>query len=69
MRSRSKTLRLLLSLGLASCNPFETEASSSSDPSDPTPFSFFYTSLDAMRRLSGSENGFGGDLRFGNPPV
>jgi hypothetical protein len=28
-------------------------------------FSFFYTSLDAMRRLSGSANGFGGDLRFG----
>jgi hypothetical protein len=28
-------------------------------------FSFFYTSLDAMRRLSGSQNGFGGDLRFG----
>ena len=30
-------------------------------------FSFFYTSLDAMRRLSGSQNGFGGDLRFGMP--
>ena len=30
-------------------------------------FSFFYTSLDAMRRLSGSPNGFGGDLRFGMP--
>jgi hypothetical protein len=28
-------------------------------------FSFFYTSLDAMRRLSKSQNGFGGDLRFG----
>jgi hypothetical protein len=28
-------------------------------------FSFFYTSLDAMRRLSGSTNGFGGDLRYG----
>jgi hypothetical protein len=28
-------------------------------------FSFFVTSVDAMRRLSGSENGFGGDLRFG----
>ena len=28
-------------------------------------FSFFYTSLEAMRRLSGSQNGFGGDLRFG----
>jgi hypothetical protein len=30
-------------------------------------FSFFYTSLQAMRRLSGSEQGFGGDLRFGTP--
>jgi hypothetical protein len=28
-------------------------------------FSFFYTSLDAMKRLSGSANGFGGDLRYG----
>jgi len=26
------------------------------------PFSFFVTSLEAMRRLSGSEDGFGGDL-------
>ncbi|KFE64865.1 hypothetical protein DB31_1883 [Hyalangium minutum] len=29
------------------------------------PFSFFVTSLEAMRQLSGSQNGFGGDLRFG----
>ncbi len=28
-------------------------------------FSFFVTSLAAMRRLSNSEKGFGGDLRFG----
>lgn len=28
-------------------------------------FSFFVTSLAAMRQLSGSQNGFGGDLRFG----
>jgi hypothetical protein len=28
-------------------------------------FSFFVTSLNAMRRLSGSQDGFGGDLRFG----
>lgn len=28
-------------------------------------FSFFVTSLDAIRRLSKSQNGFGGDLRFG----
>jgi hypothetical protein len=28
-------------------------------------FSFFVTSLDAIRRLSKSQDGFGGDLRFG----
>lgn len=28
-------------------------------------FSFFVTSLKAMRELSGSDDGFGGDLRFG----
>jgi hypothetical protein len=28
-------------------------------------FSFFVTSLESMRELSGSQNGFGGDLRFG----
>ena len=29
------------------------------------PFSFFVTSLAAMQRLSGSSDGFGGDLRYG----
>jgi hypothetical protein len=29
-------------------------------------FSFFVTSLAGLRRLSGSEDGFGGDLRFGH---
>src|SRR6185436_11463029 len=28
-------------------------------------FSFFVTSLEALQRLSGSANGFGGDLRYG----
>ena len=28
-------------------------------------FSFFYTSLEGMQRLARSQNGFGGDLRFG----
>ena len=32
---------------------------------DAPPFSFFVTSLQAMRDLSGSADGFGGDLRFG----
>jgi hypothetical protein len=30
-------------------------------------FSFFLTSVKAMRRLSKSEKGFGGDLRYGEP--
>jgi hypothetical protein len=30
-------------------------------------FSFFVTSLEAMRKFSNSENGFGGDLRNGQP--
>ena len=30
-------------------------------------FSFFVTSLAVLRELSGNENGFGGDLRFGQP--
>lgn len=30
-----------------------------------TNFSFFVTSIEAMRELSGSQDGFGGDLRFG----
>ena len=36
-------------------------------PEDSTkePFSFFVTSLKAMQELSGNEDGFGGDLRFG----
>jgi hypothetical protein len=29
------------------------------------PFSFFMASLEAMQRLSGSDDGFGGDLRYG----
>ena len=36
-------------------------------PGDVDRFSFFYTSLAAMRRLSKSQNGFGGDFRFGTP--
>jgi hypothetical protein len=32
---------------------------------DLPPFSFFVTSLVAMRALSANENGFGGDLRYG----
>lgn len=35
------------------------------DPAALPPFSFFVTSLAALRELSGSQDGFGGDLRFG----
>jgi hypothetical protein len=40
-------------------------AGSGGDPSTLEHFSFFVTSLKAMRQLSGSQDGFGGDLRFG----
>jgi hypothetical protein len=30
-------------------------------------FSFFVTSIEAIRRLANSQDGFGGDLRFGEP--
>ncbi len=44
-----------------------TSGNGSGGSSTPTTekFSFFVTSLKAMRRLSGSEDGFGGDLTFG----
>jgi len=35
------------------------------DPSSLDKFSFFETSMVAMRKLSKSDNGFGGDLRYG----
>lgn len=35
------------------------------DPTTLDKFSFFVTSMVAMRRLSGSQDGFGGDLRYG----
>ncbi len=43
--------------------PAEVGGGEVGDPS--AKFSFFYTSLAGMRRLSKSQNGFGGDLRFG----
>jgi hypothetical protein len=43
-----------------------SDAGSTGDAGSTLPkFSFFVTSLNAMRTLSKSENGFGGDLRFG----
>lgn len=43
----------------------ESGTSGTLDPADLPPFSFFVTSLRAMQELSGSDLGFGGDLRFG----
>jgi hypothetical protein len=64
----------LLALGAlasAACSsPFATGAPDSgpdgaSDATGAPLFSFFYTSLAALRTLSGNANGFGGDLRYG----
>lgn len=59
-------------LGQAGCGssagtPHTTSDAASDSPADAATarFSFFVTSLQAMRRLSNSDNGFGGDLRFG----
>jgi len=43
----------------------QVEGASDIDASTLEPFSFFLTSLRAMQELSGSAQGFGGDLRFG----
>jgi hypothetical protein len=71
------TLLLLLALGHAGCGgdtgvmsgPPDSggDGGAGGDGAAPAHFSFFYTSLAAMQRLSGSSNGFGGDLRFGMP--
>lgn len=49
-------------LPLVGCHDDDDQASSATDAEH---FSFFVTSLRAMQDLSGSEDGFGGDLRFG----
>lgn len=54
--------------GAADTGTTDTGATDTADvpPLEELPhFSFFVTSLEAMRELSGSDNGFGGDLRFG----
>jgi hypothetical protein len=46
--------------------PNDTTAdSATTDGTALTKFSFFVTILGALRKLSGSQNGFGGDLRYG----
>lgn len=44
---------------------YEAKQDVSLEASNLKNFSFFVTSLKAIQELSGSENGFGGDLRFG----
>lgn len=48
-------------IALAGCRSSETNA----DGGGAERFSFFVTSLRALQELSGNQNGFGGDLRFG----
>jgi hypothetical protein len=43
----------------------EIDPADDGDPTTLSRFSFFVTSLAALQELSGSQNGFGGDLRFG----
>lgn len=75
-RSRSYVLRphrilasalVFSALGCTSKHPAtEINAVEQKDAGPPLePFSFFVTSLAAMQELSGSPDGFGGDLRFG----
>jgi hypothetical protein len=45
-----------------------TMADSGVPPEELEPFSFFVTSYEAMVRLSGTEDGFGGDLRYDGAP-
>jgi hypothetical protein len=42
-----------------------TDGTTGTDGGTLEKFSFFVTSLKALRQLSGSQNGFGGDLRYG----
>ncbi len=53
------------SSGVSSSSSSSSASSSSSSGASMEKFSFFVTSLKAMQELSGSADGFGGDLRFG----
>lgn len=58
-----RVLGVLGLFGLFGCS--KDKQASPDDGVTKEPFSFFVTSLRAMQELSGSEHGFGGDLRFG----
>jgi hypothetical protein len=51
--------------GLADARDGSRDLATAGDTGTLPPFSFFVSSLEAMRRLSNSQNGFGGDLRYG----
>jgi hypothetical protein len=66
MHILERGLQLLVIVGLSAplgCG--KGDQPPNADSAAQEPFSFFVTSLKAMQRLSGSEDGFGGDLRFG----
>jgi hypothetical protein len=65
MYEMKRSLPLLLVVGLCALGCGKDNQPAKDDPGTQEPFSFFVTSLKAMRQLSGSEDGFGGDLRFG----
>ena len=54
-----------LVLGLVACGDDGGSPPVDANPADLPHFSFFVTSLRALQDLSGSQLGFGGDLRFG----
>jgi hypothetical protein len=59
-------------VGVALCTQLgcgKDDESPQGDDPETNRFSFFVTSLKAMQQLSGSEDGFGGDLRFGESGV
>ena len=64
---RSIALTLLAFLFLVACgdDDADDDATADADLGDATRFSFFVTSLAALQDLSGSPDGFGGDLRYG----
>jgi hypothetical protein len=51
--------------GAGATKDAEAPSEPQADAAQLEPFSFFVTSLKAMRQLSKSQDGFGGDLRFG----
>ncbi len=73
LRARTTVWMSMLTAGLVACGG--DDGASTTDASIDAPvdadvttlprFSFFVTSIKAMRELSGSQDGFGGDLRFG----